>query len=110
MQLTQALSRAVQTRPRHIGTIHGERQRTWAEVGDRVARLAAGLQSMGIRPGDRVAVLALNSDRYIELLFAIAWAGAVIVPLNTRWAIPENVYALKDAECAALIVDDEFVE
>lgn len=110
MQATQALTRAVQIRSRHIGTICGERTRTWGEIGDRVARLGAGLRSLGIRRGDRVAVLAHNSDRYIELFFAINWAGAVIVPLNTRWAIPENVYALKDCEPSALFYDDEYAE
>lgn len=109
MQITQALFRAMQTRPQHVATIYGERQRRWAEVGDRVARLAAALRSLGIAPGDRVAVLAMNSDRYIELFFAVAWAGAVLIPLNTRWAIPENVYALNDAECTSLIVDAPFL-
>ena len=108
MQLTQALTRAVQTRHRFPATIYQNRQRSWAEVGERVPRLAAGLRSMGLRPGDRLAVLAFNSDNYIELFFAAAWANLVIVPLNTRWAIPENIYGLKDADCAGLVVDDGF--
>lgn len=108
MQLTQALARAVQTRHRHTATIYNDRKRTWGEVGERVSRLAAGLRELGLRPGDRLAVLAFNSDNYIELLFAAAWANLVIVPLNTRWAVPENVYSLKDAGCVSLLVDDEF--
>lgn len=108
MQLTQALTRAVQTRHRHTATIYNDRKRTWGEVGERVSRLAAGLRGLGLRPGDRLAVLAFNSDNYIELLFAAAWANLVIVPLNTRWAVPENVYSLKDAGCVSLLVDDEF--
>jgi len=110
MQLTQALTRAVQIHPRKVGTICGDRSRTWGEIGDRVARLGAALRALEVKPGDRVAVLALNSDRYIELFFAINWAGAAIVPLNIRWAIPENVYALKDCEPSALIYDDEYAE
>jgi len=108
MQLTQALTRAVQTRHRFTATIYNDRKRTWDEVGKRVPRIAAGLRGLGLEPGDRVAVLALNSDNYIELFFAAAWANLVLVPLNTRWAIPENVYSLQDAECSALIVDDAF--
>ncbi|HSX92662.1 MAG TPA: AMP-binding protein, partial [Hydrogenophaga sp.] len=99
MQLTQALTRAVQTRHRFPATIYQNRQRSWHEVGERVPRLAAGLRALGLRPGERLAVLAFNSDNYIELFFAAAWANLVIVPLNTRWAIPENVYSLKDAGC-----------
>jgi long-chain acyl-CoA synthetase len=109
MQLTQALTRAVQTRHRYTATIYNDRKRTWREIGDRVPRLAAGLRALGLQPGDRLAVLALNSDNYIELFFAAAWAGLVLVPLNIRWAVPENLYSLKDAGCAALIVDDAFV-
>ncbi len=108
MQLTQALTRAVQTRHRFPATIYQNRQRSWQEVGERVPRLAAGLRALGLQPGDRLAVLAFNSDNYIELFFAAAWANLVIVPLNTRWAIPENVYSLKDAGCAGLVVDDGF--
>ncbi|HEY9239197.1 MAG TPA: AMP-binding protein, partial [Burkholderiaceae bacterium] len=63
---------------------------------------------LGLNPGDRLAVLALNSDNYIELFFAAAWARLVLVPLNTRWAVPENIYSLRDAGCAALVVDDVF--
>ena len=108
MQLTQALTRAVQTRHRFAATLYTHRQRSWAQVGERVPRLAAGLRALGLRPGDRLAVLAFNSDNYIELFFAAAWANLVIVPLNTRWAIPENVYSLQDAGCAGLVVDDGF--
>ena len=108
MQLTQCLTRAVQTRHRFTATIYDDRKRTWADVGQRVPRLAAGLRALGLKPGDRLAVLSLNSDNYIELLFAAAWASLVLVPLNTRWAIPENVYSLKDAGCEGLVVDDAF--
>ena len=41
-----------------------------------------------MRRGDRVAILALNSDRYFELMYAIPWLGAVMVPVNTRLATP----------------------
>ncbi|MGE0330318.1 MAG: long-chain fatty acid--CoA ligase [Ramlibacter sp.] len=108
MQLTQALTRAVQTRHRFTATIYNGRKRRWGEIGERVPRLAAGLRALGLQPGDRLAVLALNSDNYVELFFAAAWARLVLVPLNTRWAVPENVYSLTDAQCAALVVDDNF--
>ncbi|WP_304309154.1 long-chain fatty acid--CoA ligase [Pseudacidovorax intermedius] len=110
MQLTQALTRAVQTRHRHTATLYNDRARTWGEVGERVPRLAAGLRAMGLRAGERLAVLALNSDNYIELFFAAAWADLVLVPLNTRWAVAENIYSLRDAECAGLVLDDAFAE
>ena len=57
------------------------------------------------RPGDRVAILALNSDRYFELLYAIPWLGAVMVPVNTRLATPEIRYILEDSGARVLFVD-----
>lgn len=58
-----------------------------------------------MRPGDRVAILALNSDRYFELLYAIPWLGAVMVPVNTRLAMPEIRYVLDDSGARVLFVD-----
>lgn len=89
MNITQGLRRVLQTDPSVIATIDGERRRSWREVGDRVAQLAGGLHALGVAHNDRVAVLMLNSDRYFELYLGIAWAGAVIVPTNTRWSQAE---------------------
>ena len=84
MFLTQGLARAATINPNVPATINRERRRSWAECAERVARLAGGLVARGIQPGDRVAILALNSDRYLEALFAVPMLGAIIVPLNTR--------------------------
>lgn len=83
---------------------------SWEQVGDRVARLAGALATLGIRQGDRVAVLMLNQHRYIELYLAVAWAGAVIVPLNTRWSRDENAYAIGDCTPSLLVVDRAMAE
>ena len=80
MNVTHGLRRALQINAGGIAMRFGDRQRTWAEVGERVARFAGGLRAMGIGAGDRVGVLMLNQDRYLELYLAVAWAGAVIVP------------------------------
>ena len=78
-------------------TVFRERRRIWSETADRVARIAGGLKEVGVRPGDRVAILALNSDRYFELMYAIPWIGAAMVPINTRLAAPEIEYILRDS-------------
>jgi acyl-CoA synthetase (AMP-forming)/AMP-acid ligase II len=109
MYLTQALHRAVRQTPDLPATIFGDRVRTWARSADRVARLAAGLREVGVQTGDRVAMLALNSDRYHEYLFAVPWAGAVVTPINIRWSPTEIAYALGDSGSAVLLVDDAFV-
>jgi long-chain acyl-CoA synthetase len=86
MSTTFGLHRALQFDRNGIATQFEERQRTWAEVGDRIAQLAGALQRLDTGKGDRVAILMLNQDRYLELYLAIAWAGAVVVPLNIRWS------------------------
>ena len=68
-------------------------------------RRVAGLMSTCTDPGDRVALWALNSDRYLELFIGIPCADRVIVPHNTRWAEPELVAATVDAGARLLICD-----
>lgn len=108
MYLTQGLHRAVQQHPDALMTICGERQRTFGDVADRVARLAGALRGLGVVGGDRVAILALNSDRYHEYLLAVPWADAVLNPINIRWSPAEIVYSLVDSDTSVLLVDDAF--
>jgi long-chain acyl-CoA synthetase len=103
--LTQGLRRAAQTKPNGIATHFAARHRTWQQTVDRVSRVAGALYALHVRPGDRVAILALNSDRYFELMYALPWIGAVMVPLNTRLAGPEIEYILSDSGAVALMVD-----
>jgi long-chain acyl-CoA synthetase len=103
--LTQGLRRALQTRPDGRSTAFGTRRRTWEQTADRVARVAGALSALGIARGDRVAILALNSDRYFELMYALPWIGAVMVPINTRLAAPEIEYILEDSAAVALFID-----
>ena len=58
--------------------------------------------------GDRVAILAHNSDRYFGFLYSVSWAGAVFVPINTRLAPPEIEFWLNDSESSLLFVDKVF--
>lgn len=109
MYLTQGLHRALQNHPERIATIYADRQQSFARLADRVARLAGALREIGVGSGDRVAMLALNSDRYVEYFQAVWWAGAVTNPVNTRWSVPEIAYSLTDCDSRVLIVDDQFL-
>jgi acyl-CoA synthetase (AMP-forming)/AMP-acid ligase II len=108
MGLTRALHRSIQLRSDAIAVCFGDRRRTFRQFADRVARLAGALQSLGVKPGDRVAMLALNSDRYLEYLMAVPWAGAVLNPCNIRWTAAEITYSLDDSGSSVLIFDDAF--
>ena len=109
MYLTQSLHRSVQQRPDAIYSIFGSRALTNAEVTDRVSRLAGGLRGLGVGKDDRVALLALNSDSYLQVLLAVAWADAVVVPVNIRWSVKEIAYSLVDSGVEVLFIDDAFL-
>jgi acyl-CoA synthetase (AMP-forming)/AMP-acid ligase II len=108
MYLTQGLHRSLCHTPDQPATIFGERVRSFAEQAERVASLAGGLRSLGVSEGERVAILALNSDRYAELLFAVPWANGIFTPVNIRWSPSEITYSLRDSDTSILVVDDMF--
>jgi acyl-CoA synthetase (AMP-forming)/AMP-acid ligase II len=70
MYLTAGLHRSMQRHPDKIATVTGHRRQTYRQLVDRVARTASALRALGLQPGERLSVLALNSDRMIELLLA----------------------------------------
>ena len=79
---------------------------SWRELRERVTRLAGGLAARGVGRGDRVAILAQNDARYFETYLALAWLGALAVPLNTRLAPAELAFQLADAEARLWLVGD----
>ncbi len=109
MYLTQGLHRSVRATPHDVMTVCGRRVRTFTESADRIARLAGALATLGVREGDRVAMLSLNSDRYAEYLLATPWAGAVVNPINIRWSAAEIAYSLRDSATRTLLIDDTFL-
>lgn len=110
LYLTQSLHQALQTNPDGVATVFARRRNSWRVFGDRVSRLAGALRGLGVKGGDRVAILALNSDRYVEYFYATLWLGAVAVPLNTRWSPVEIANAVEDSQPSILLFDDAFVE
>jgi acyl-CoA synthetase (AMP-forming)/AMP-acid ligase II len=108
MYISQTLRRAVQLNGQGTATVFASRRQTWREFEDRIACLANGLLGLGVNAGDRVAILALNSDRYLEYFYAVPWAGAAVNPVNIRLAPPEVAYTLNDSGSTVLFVDDTF--
>jgi acyl-CoA synthetase (AMP-forming)/AMP-acid ligase II len=108
MYLTQSLHRGVQQSPHKAASICGSRVFSYRETMDRVSRLAGALRGTGLAKDGRVAILALNSDRYYQALLATAWADAVAVPVNCRWAVSEIAYSLNEAAVSHLVVDEVF--
>jgi acyl-CoA synthetase (AMP-forming)/AMP-acid ligase II len=108
MNVTQGLKRSLQQTPNKTAVHYQGKELTFSELGDRVARLASALQGLGMRDGDLVAMLSLNSSRYLEYFMAVPWGGGVLNPCNIRWSVAEIVYSLNDSQSAILIVDDAF--
>ncbi|WP_454754351.1 long-chain-fatty-acid--CoA ligase [Cupriavidus necator] len=108
MYITQGLHRSMQQQPDAIAVRYQGNGLTFAEFGGRVARLAGALRSLGIRDGERVAMFSLNSQRFLEYLMAVPWAGGVLNPVNIRWSAAEILYSFEDSETAVLIVDDTY--
>ncbi len=91
--------------------LHGDKRFTYMELDQRCGRLAMALQeTLGVKRGDRVAILAPNTVHVFELQFACVKLGAVMVPLNWRLAGPEIEYILGDCSPNTVIYDLEFAD
>ena len=108
MHIAEGLKHAKKISGNREAVVCGETRYTWDVFDQRTDALARGLASLGVQRGDRVAVLMLNCHRYLELYYACARMGAVIVPLNIRLARPEIVFILNDSEAKVLVVDKTF--
>jgi fatty-acyl-CoA synthase len=78
---------------------------TYADMTDRVARLANALEKLGVRRGDRVATFAWNNARHMELYLAVPCMGAVLHPLNLRLPGDQLAYIVNHAEDQVIFVD-----
>jgi len=86
-----------------LGIISGQRKRTHAEVADRVARIAGGLQKFGVKQGDSVCILMRNDIAFLEAAYAVMRLGAYAVPVNWHFKPDEVNYVLKDSGTLVLI-------
>src|SRR5712692_3708084 len=108
MNIAEGLAHAKKVFGTREAVVCGDTRYSWNDFDQRTDALARGLAALGVQRGDRVAVLMLNCHRYLELYYACARMGAVIVPLNIRLARPEIVFILNDSETKVLVVDKTF--
>jgi long-chain acyl-CoA synthetase len=94
-----------------VGFHDGEYHATFATHAERVMRLADGMQSeLGVKPGDRVAVMALNGHHFLEVYHACFLNGAIANPLNLRLAGKELQFILADSGTETVFVDSFFAD
>ena len=82
---------------------------SYREFGVRVNRLAGGLASLGVKPGDTVAVMDWDSHRYLECFFAVPMMGAVLHTINVRLSPEQILYTINHAQDDVILVNAEFV-
>jgi acyl-CoA synthetase (AMP-forming)/AMP-acid ligase II len=104
---------AARRAPDHTALIDlwGERERviSYRALDDRTERAGAVLQSLGLKPGDRLALLVGNRSEYLEIFFGAMRAGVVPVPLNVKQTRDALDFMVRDAGCVGAAVDPEAV-
>ena len=109
MDLSDLIDRNAAFAPDKAAIHFADRTLTYGDLTQRIAAAARALRSeLGVQRGDRVAILALNHPDYLVLLYACARLGALLVPLNWRLAVPEQLFILSDASVKVLIVERGF--
>ena len=83
--------------------ITDERTTTYGEVANWARYLADGLVALGVRPGDHVGIVMANYTEFVPVKFAVAYAGAVAIPLNFLYKAEELAYVLEQSRCTVLI-------
>jgi fatty-acyl-CoA synthase len=91
-----------------VAFVEGTREVTYAEFDEATNRLGRGLIDLGVRRGDRIGVLLANSVAFMEVTFAAARLGAIVVPVNFRLQGPEVGFLLADAGADVLVHHDSF--
>lgn len=108
LTIADAVATHARLTPHKLALRDSHRRLSYAEWDERTSRLAAGLLGLGLKKGDRVAVIAHNRLEWMEIYAGMARAGLVVVPLNFRLTGPEVAYILGHGEVGAVIAGPGF--
>ena len=111
MDLSDLIERNAAFTPEKAAIVFGGEGLTYGGLHARIELTARALKGeFGISRGDRVAILSLNRPDYLVLLYACARLGAMLVPLNWRLAVAEQLFILSDASVKVLVLEQAFAE
>ncbi len=108
--LPELLRWRAQRHPGLVAMTEPGRSVTWGELDAQTNGLANGLRSLGVQPGDRVAILDKNSVAYLELMLAVAKLGAISAPVNWRLAPREVRTVVDDSQAVLCVCGDDFLD
>ena len=110
LNLGEIVAAHARLQPRKIGARDSRRALTFEQWNKRACQLANALLGLGLKKGDRVALLVYNRVEWMEIYVAMAKAGLVAVPVNFRLVAPEIKYIAEHCDARAFIVEDELVK
>ncbi len=110
MNTTDFLNIATSICPERAAIIFEGKRYTFSQLNERVNRLANAFLNLGIKNGDRVAMLQVNSNQCVETYFAVAKLGAIYVPLNFRAKGNELTDMLNISEANTLLVGERYID
>jgi len=103
LSLASALAEPARTRPEAIAVIEGEQRVTYGELWHQVRAHAGALRQRGVRPGDRVAIVAPNVIDFVRAYYGVLTAGAVVVPVPLLLVPDEAAYLLRNSGASLVI-------
>src|SRR5699024_9109011 len=104
------ITRYSETQPEKLAVVSGDTYLTYRQFNERINQLANGLIELGVRKGDRVNALLLNTNEILESLFACAKIGAIFVPINFRLSADEVEYIIRNSSGSLFIYDYRLVQ
>jgi acyl-CoA synthetase (AMP-forming)/AMP-acid ligase II len=110
MNIGSLFSRHARYRPNHLAVIFGDRRLTHREFNSEINRLANSLLALGVRKGDKIATLLPNCLELLEVYWASAKIGAVVVPLSTLLMGKAIASLLNDADARMLVTSTGFTD
>ena len=110
MDTKSFLKKAVMMYPDDVSIVFEGTRLTNRELLEKVFRMANALLRLGLKKGDRVAVLLNNCNQSVECFYGVTCAGLVLLPLNARNSAEEHLYILNDSGASAVLLGSEFIE
>jgi acyl-CoA synthetase (AMP-forming)/AMP-acid ligase II len=104
VSLGEALEEAASFAPRKIAIVEGDKKKTFKELDERATALAASLQRLGIRKGDRVAIYMKSSIEFVVSFYAIEKLGGIVAWVNPNYRKTEAEFILRNSEAKGIVI------